>query len=371
MNRPFDPRLADAKAIPIADIIDRVGISGLRTQGCERVGPCPICGGRDRFAINLRTNAFLCRRCDIRGGDQIALVSQVLGLSFRDALTWLCGDAPVAIDEAELARRRARAAKAEEERQRAANRFRQQAIADARAIWDRSMPGSRGVVRAYLAARGITQLRDIPAALRFISDHAYVKGGKVMHRGPAMIAGILNASGALMAVHQTWVDINPPHGKARVVFQGEAQASKLVRGSKKGGAIRLSTPADASVLIMGEGIETTLSAMIADPVPGAAYWAGVDLGNMAGRMRRVQGQRHSGLPDMDDAEAFVAPPWVRRLIFIQDGDSDPVATRAKLESGLRRSMALRPGLTGQIVHAGAGVDLNDVLVGKRPEGGEA
>jgi hypothetical protein len=30
---------------------------------------------------------------------------------------------------------------------------------------------------------------------------------------------------------------------------------------------------------------------------------------------------------------------------------------------LRRAMAVRPGLKGQIVQAGAGVDLNDVLLG--------
>jgi hypothetical protein len=38
-------------------------------------------------------------------------------------------------------------------------------------------------------------------------------------------------------------------------------------------------------------------------------------------------------------------------------------TRAKLEAGLRRAMAHRPGLVGQIVKAGDGVDLNDVLNG--------
>ena len=48
---------------------------------------------------------------------------------------------------------------------------------------------------------------------------------------------------------------------------------------------------------------------------------------------------------------------------MQDGDSEPRLTRAKLVAGLRRAMLLRPGLKAQIVHAGAGVDLNDVLMG--------
>ena len=41
--------------------------------------------------------------------------------------------------------------------------------------------------------------------------------------------------------------------------------------------------------------------------------------------------------------------------------------RATLECGLRRAMALHPGLEGKIVHAGKGIDLNDVLMGETPE----
>src|SRR5690606_20805524 len=140
--------------------------------------------------------------------------------------------------------------------------------------------------------------------------------------------------------------------------------AKKVLGSKKGGAIRLRSPAGATTLIMGEGIETTLSALAgADVHPGAAYWAGVDLGNMAGRRKLGPGLKYAGLPDLDDAEAFVPPPQVERLIFVQDGDSDPRLTRAMLESGLRRAMALRPGLQGSIVFPGEGVDLNEVWSG--------
>ncbi|MFD1809298.1 hypothetical protein ACFSHQ_18085 [Gemmobacter lanyuensis] len=117
------------------------------------------------------------------------------------------------------------------------------------------------------------------------------------------------------------------------------------------------------MLIMGEGIETTLTALIADVPAGAGYWSGISLGNMAGQRRLGQGLKYAGLPDLGDAEAFVPPPGVERLIYVQDGDSEPKLTRAQLLAGLRRAMALRPGLRGQIVMAGAGVDLNDVLLG--------
>ena len=362
-----DPRLADAKLIPMRDLVERLGLANLRSMGAELVGPCPLCGGRDRFGINLNAGAFLCRKCDLRGGDQLALTMGVLNLDFKAALNWLCGDAPAQLDPAEIERRRRRAAEADRKQREAQDRYRRRAISDAERIWGNSRPGRLGIVPAYLQARGIdpAMLGEIPAALRFIVDHPYVKKiGKdyvTVHRGPCMIAGILNMSGGLVAVHQTWVDRNPPHGKASITYQGETMPSKLVRGSKKSGAIRLHTPKGAEILVMGEGIETTLSAMVAAPFPNAAYWAGVDLGNMAGVMQRVKGARYSGQPDMSDHNAFVPPPWTKRLVFIMDGDSDPVMTRAKLECGLRRAMAIRPGLKGQIVHSGDGVDMNDVL----------
>lgn len=124
-------------------------------------------------------------------------------------------------------------------------------------------------------------------------------------------------------------------------------------------------PERASVLVMAEGLETTLSALVADAYPDAAYWCGVDLGNMSGKLQSGPGLRYAGLPDLEDSTAFVPPAWVRRLIFVMDGDSEPRATRAKLEAGLRRAMIARPGLVGEIVRVGEGLDLNDVLMGGR------
>lgn len=370
-----DLRLDVAHAIPTAEVVERLGIAGLRRSGAELVGPCPLCGGTDRFGVNLLSGAFLCRRCGIVGGDQVELVRRVLGCGFREALNWLVGAAEVAQDPAELAARRQRAEASARKQAREAERYRQRAIDQARELWRRSRDGRLGVVRAYLIARGLPADLPIPADLRFVLDHPYAKRLERQtvepHRGPCMVAAIRNAAGEVTAVHQTWVDPAPPHGKARIEWQGEVLGAKLVRGSKKGGAIRLVTPPEARVLVMGEGIETTLAALAADAVPGAAYWAGVDLGNMAGRALPVAGVRHSGLPDLSDREAFVPPEWVRQMIYIQDGDSDPVTTRGKLLCGLRRAMALRPGLRAQIVPAGEGVDLRDVLAAEESPMAEA
>lgn len=369
-----DPRLDDAKRMPLDQVLDMLGIADLRRNGRELTGPCPLCGGTDRFNVHRDTLAFFCRQCDIKGGDQVALVREVRGLGFIEALDWMCGPKPE-ISPAEREARRKRAEEAERKQKEAAASYRARAIADARRIWSAARPGHLGVVAAYLRARGIEPEAlpfPLPEALRFIASHPYMKQlerGKPsveLWRGPAMIAGVLRPEGTISAVHQTWVSPEPPHGKAAITHGGEAFPAKLMRGSKKGGAIRLHTPEGAHTLVMAEGIENTLTAALAwgATLPGAAYWCGADLGNMAGRMQRVEGTRSSGMPDMDDTEAFVPPPWVRRLILVKDGDSHPATTQAKLQSCARRAMAHVKGLKAEIVPAPPGLDMNDVLRGK-------
>jgi len=214
-------------------------------------------------------------------------------------------------------------------------------------------------------------LTDWPPSLRFAPNLPYLtslRGGRseILHRGPALVAGIQAPGGGITAAHQTWINPDCPGQKAEIKDPqtGEALPAKLVRGSKKGGAIRFGPPDPGGVMVMGEGIETTLSAWMARAIPGATFWAGVDLGNMAGRQIKVPGTRHSGMPDLDDVDAWCPPPWVRRLVFVMDGDSDPKATRAKLEAGLRRGQARGSVTAAELITAPEGQDLNDILRGK-------
>lgn len=371
-----DHRLADAKAMPINEVADLLQIAGLKRAGGELVGPCPICGGRDRFAINPRKAQFLCRHCATDGGrgDQIALVMFVRGLDFLPALDWLCGprhDLP----PAEIARRAEAAKAAEDKRAAEAARYRERARREAWAIWSAGLPAEGTPVRDYLTRRGIgpALLPAIPPALRFHPDLPYMVSAdrgawREVHRGPAMLAAIQGPDGKFRSVHRTWLDLSRPKGKAAITdpVTGEPQAAKKSLGPVKGGAIRLRPEAaSGATLIMAEGIETTLSAMIAEAMPGAAVWCGVSLPNMAGQRMHGQGLKYAGVPDLTDAEAFVPPPWVRDLVFIQDGDSDPRLTRAQLLSGCRRAMATVPGLSARIVPVPEGKDLNDVLMEAR------
>lgn len=363
MSTAEDQRLIEARALPILEVAARLGIEGLRRDGREHVGPCPVCGGKDRFSIAPDRGVFNCRIC-ARGGDGLALVQHLRGCDFKSALNFLAGEVS-AVDAETLARRRQRAQAADMARARIAAQARARAIRDAREIWHSALPAAGTLADDYLRGRGLC-LDPWPPTLRYLPDHPYRRqiGGRnlQLHRGPALIAAIQDASGRVRGIHQTWIDPARPGGKAEIVGpDGRQMPAKMVRGSKKGGAIRLTPVSATGILIVGEGIETTASALISGVRPCAAFWAGVDLGNMAGRMERQAGTRWSGRPDLGDAEAWIPPAGTVQLYFLQDGDSDPKATRAKLECGLRRAAHARPGLQGLIVPAPAGADFNDIL----------
>lgn len=387
-----DVRVEEAKRISMLQVAADLGANDLRRNGHEFSGACPSCGSAghnpksgpvNRFNIHSTTNKFLCRRCGIKGGDQIGLVMAVKGVGFLDALTWLCGARrDDTRTEAEKQRERERL-ETEAEQQRAKDEeYRQRRIASARAIWSEGKPAARTAVADYLSARGMPAwLHDAPPhclrfhpALRYTVPSASGQGYDVIHTGPAMLAAVQAPDRSLIGVHRTWIDPSRPKGKALIVgADGTPLQVKKILGSKKGGAIRLVGQGECDTLIMGEGIETTLSAYAAGShVSSAAYWAGVDLGNMAGRrILRGEGMKYRGIPDLEDRDAFVAPPWLKRLVFIQDGDSEPRATRAKLMSGLRRAKHFNPALRIQIAHAGDGMDLNDVLMDRGENDGDA
>jgi len=54
------------------------------TTGGEYCGPCPDCGGEDRFRVWPETGRYWCRGCG-RKGDSIQFLRDFHGLSFRDA----------------------------------------------------------------------------------------------------------------------------------------------------------------------------------------------------------------------------------------------------------------------------------------------
>ena len=88
----FEDWVARARAVPIEREIERRGIK-LNGGKIERCGPCPRCGGTDRFSVNFKKQVFNCRRCGAKG-DIIDLVRFLDDSDFITAGTTLTGEPP-------------------------------------------------------------------------------------------------------------------------------------------------------------------------------------------------------------------------------------------------------------------------------------
>jgi len=82
---PTHPTLADRGALQDAVQSD---VGPLRkvatTNGGEWAGPCPWCGGRDRFRVWPEKERYWCRGCGEQG-DLIEYLRKRRGMTFRDA----------------------------------------------------------------------------------------------------------------------------------------------------------------------------------------------------------------------------------------------------------------------------------------------
>lgn len=136
----------------------------------------------------------------------------------------------------------------------------------ARALWDTAvlLPGS--LAQRYLAARGLPGVTS--TALRFHPTCPHPHGARL----PTMVAAIRDTrTGELRAVHRTFLR---PDGSGKAALE----PAKASLGPVAGGAVMLDSPRNGVPLVIGEGVETTVSAAI---LMGGSAWAAVSAGNLA------------------------------------------------------------------------------------------
>jgi hypothetical protein len=396
MSRLSDAQIDELKArVDLAALAEKFG-AVLRKSGRQMIGACPVCGGgkkATRFAIKADGQSWVCAVCS-DGGDAVALVQKVRGCDFRAAVDFLGGPAELdAEEEQKLEDRRAAEAR---KREAAAAKFRADAIARGWRLWHGAQAFDLGPVRAYLAARGC----DLPATaeIRAGRNAPYFHGEfldgvgrsqpRLLARLPAMISAVRDNAGEFIAAHVTYLDVAGA-GKVRLQdpdFQeGDDEKNRFLKakkfqGAMAGGHIVLRQPASLERLFMGEGIETVLSVATALRAtrrlrPGDGFWSSGDLGNLGGRavetvkhptLKTAAGRAQSvpgPVPDLS-APGIAIPESVRELVLLGDGDSEAFLTAMTMERA--RARFARPGLAIRVAMAPAGLDFNDVLMG-RPE----
>ena len=89
-RRAFAKLVDRAKQVDAFEVARRF-VQLKRVTAVEQAGPCPHCGGVDRFRINIKNGLWHCRGCDERG-DVIALEMLATGETFIEAVEALTGE---------------------------------------------------------------------------------------------------------------------------------------------------------------------------------------------------------------------------------------------------------------------------------------
>src|SRR6516164_6971922 len=278
-----------AKAIPIASELARRG-HRLRRTGQELVGPCPRCGGRDRFAVNVRKQVWNCRGC-AKGGDVIDLVKHIDGGTLGEAVKTLTG---MSARPTSPTRPTPPAPKSDDDHER---RQREKA----QWLWSQRQPIAGTIAERYLReARGYSG--PLPPTVAFLP----ARNGKP----PTMISafaypneiepGTLGEPANVEAVHLTTLK---PDGSGKA----DITPNKIMIASPAGNPIAVAAMSDSMWgLAITEGIEDALSIHAATGLGAWAAGSAPHLSKLAAAIVRaepecvhvfadgdVAGQRHA------------------------------------------------------------------------------
>lgn len=265
----------------------------------KRNGPCPLCGGTDRFQYTDRFGEgnYHCRGCGPGGG--FKLLQAVKGCDFNTALHDVeqnVGHSP--------------SPPAVGSREPGATWMRKLA----KQIWDEARPVmAADAVAKYLTGRGLS-LTSYPTALRVHNALGYYErddAGKSRKVGvyPAMLAAVQDVSGTPVTLHRTYLS----NGRKLI----SRDARKVLSAGIAGAAVRLFEPTDE--LALCEGIETALAVHLAT---GKPVWAAISAGNL---------------------EKVVLPAGVRRVQIYADNDSDGDFAGQAFAFALARRLRLERG----------------------------
>lgn len=236
-------------------------------------GPCPLCGGKDRFRFDNKEGrgTYYCSACG--PGDGVQLAERLSGLDFPDLarkIESLVGAVPLGAIKPE--------------------RSTEDKLAAVQRVWRGARKlGDDDESIQYLRGRGVA-LPDLPMSIRTHPGLRYVDEDGVLHGTfPAMVAAVVSPTGKLVSLHRTFLS----GGKKAPV----PTPKKLMPGaSLEGAAIRLSPV--SRCLGIAEGVETALAA---SEVFGVPVWSCIST---------------SGV------ESFVPPAGVEEVIVFADHDEN-------------------------------------------------
>lgn len=217
---------------------------------------CPLCGGRDRFRYDNKdgNGSYYCNSCG--AGTGIHLLAQHQGITHSEA--WRLVEQALGTVKNDV---------------KIKSPDRKAIIAE---ILATATAGSE-LVSQYLASRGI---QNAPESLQ--QGFYWLEGT----RRSAMIAKAARGQ-KLAGLHLTFIDDGKKLGRRMYAVE---------QGSMAGSAVRLHKLNGSDAIVIGEGIETSLSAA---QITGLPAWAALDAGKL---------------------EAVQIPDQIKRVVIAGDSD---------------------------------------------------
>jgi len=245
----YHVRTKDAAHGKWRGILMTLGVPGAALK--NRHGPCPMCGGTDRFRFDDREGlgTWICNQCGAGSGMELAM--RFTGMEFRDVAERIDGIAGNVKAQA------ARPDMTEDRR-----------MALLREVAAGTVKISQGdLADRYLNSRGLGDY-VYPSALRFGAALRDGEGGV----RPAMVATVKAPDGTNATLHRTFLR---PDGGGKAEMD---RPRRLMPGElPDGAAVRLSEWSQGA-LGVAEGVETALACIHRWEIP---VWALLTAGNLA------------------------------------------------------------------------------------------
>ena len=317
-------------------ILESLGINPSHLK--NKHGPCPVCGGKDRFRFDNKggRGTFYCNQCG--AGDGIKLLQNYHDWSFLEACNKVAQALGIPLKDYNG---RARVSQPKHIKHHVNNIIIETQIHHSElnwrkknlsTTWAQAKPIINGdPVDCYLKLRGII-LTKFPSILRYHSNLPYYSDEKILiGHFPAMLALVTDQNNKEVTIHRTYLGDGC---KADLPKPKKLMPAIRPKGSV-GAAIKLYDPVNGKIAL-AEGIETAFSINIATGIP---VWATISAGGL---------------------ENIILPPSITETIIAVDND---VSNQGQKSADILTARLLSEGRkVKRVIPPKVGQDFNDLLL---------